>query len=191
MKLSWSHKLFLRVNAHIGKSKIFDRLAYFCAIFLIYILGALVLGWGAFILFDSQPAQFDLLIKLLLTAHLFAIGISYIMAFVWPHRRPRAELENINMIFKTIETWKSFPSDHTTISFLFAFIAIIVGAPLWFGILLIVLASTVGSARVYCGVHYPRDILGGVVWAGIMAFASPWLLTHITQPIYNFIKLLF
>ncbi|PLX26482.1 hypothetical protein C0581_04440 [Candidatus Parcubacteria bacterium] len=191
MKLSWSHKLFLKINAHIGKNKFFDAVAYVCAIFLIYILGAMVLGWGAFILFESSPDQFDYLIKLLLTAHVFAIGISYILAVIWPHRRPRAELENIKNVFRTIETWKSFPSDHTTISCLLAFIAIIVGVPVWFGALLVILALIVGSARVYCGVHYPRDIIGGIVWAGVVALMSPWLLENITQPIYDWVTLFF
>ncbi|MBT3538574.1 phosphatase PAP2 family protein [Candidatus Parcubacteria bacterium] len=191
MKLSWSHKLFLKINSNIGKSRFFDALMYFCAIFLIYILGLTVLGWGAFVLFDKSPDQFALLIKLLFTAHLFGFGISYVVAILWKHPRPIARFPDIKRMFKAVDTWKSFPSDHTMISYLLTFVAIMVGIPLWFGIVLVILSFIIGSARVYCGVHYPRDILGGVVWAGIIALASPWLLENITQPIYNLVKAFF
>jgi len=191
MKLSWSQKLFLKLNSRIGKSKIFDGLMYFCAVFLIYILGGMVLGWGAFILFDEDPSKFVLLIKLLLTVHIFAIGLSYLQAAFWRHPRPVVDFSDIKRIFRTIETWKSFPSDHMTISCSFAFVAVLVGAPLLFGIVLVSMALLVGFARVYCGVHYPRDIVGGAVWAFLFTWISPWLLENVAQPVYSAIKLFF
>jgi undecaprenyl-diphosphatase len=57
---------------------------------------------------------------------------------------------------------KSFPSDHTTIS------TAIAAGILFFtrfkktGIALLVAALLIGTARIYVGVHYPADILGGL-----------------------------
>ncbi len=103
----------------------------------------------------------------------------------------------------------SFPSDHTAWSFavvgvlLFALLPALLTAqrtqttqkstwsggtiqhsgrvriPLWLIALSIVIACTIGFARVYVGVHYPDDIVGGAVdgllAGGIVAVFSRWL----------------
>ncbi|WP_179232966.1 undecaprenyl-diphosphatase [Paenibacillus rigui] len=68
----------------------------------------------------------------------------------------------------------SFPSDHATFAFSLAF-------TVWFankrlGRLLIVLAVITGVSRIYVGVHYPADILGGAA----VAFVSSLLVRKLT-----------
>ena len=65
----------------------------------------------------------------------------------------------------------SFPSGHTCASFAAAF-ALYRTLPRKWGIACLVLAALISFSRLYVGVHYPSDVLGGVVvgifagWAG-------------------------
>lgn len=73
--------------------------------------------------------------------------------------------------------WSSFPSDHATLLWGVAFTTLIVNRRL--GVLSITLASLSALARVYSGLHYVSDILGGallaiVVVCAFLAAAEPW-----------------
>lgn len=56
----------------------------------------------------------------------------------------------------------SFPSQHTTVVFAFAWALCYLQDRWRSGLVALFLASLVGISRVYIGVHYPIDILGGV-----------------------------
>ncbi|PIZ94715.1 MAG: hypothetical protein COX81_02815 [Candidatus Magasanikbacteria bacterium CG_4_10_14_0_2_um_filter_37_12] len=190
-RLSWSHKLFIKINKEVGHRLWLDNLMFFCAHWLIYILGIIVLGWGAFVLNDTSAILFDYLIKLLLTAILLAEVVSYSVAILWRHSRPVVEFPEIKLLLHTNQTWKSFPSDHTVISFILALVvSLLVGFNL-FVVILLIMASLVAMGRVYVGVHYPRDILGGIFLAMVFAYFSPFLLNNFSQPIFSFSKQLF
>ncbi|MFA6427860.1 MAG: phosphatase PAP2 family protein [Candidatus Magasanikbacteria bacterium] len=188
--MSWSHKLFFKVNAQVGKRKWLDNIMYFCAHWLIYVIVIVVFWWGAFSLVSEDPSLFVVFIKLLLTGLVLVEIISYGVALLWRHPRPYIEFPDIKHILNPVESWKSFPSDHTIFSFVFALVVIHVGAPVFFCVSLLILATLVACGRVYVGVHYPRDIVGGLLLAIIFGLGAPWLLTHVTQPLYNVIRLL-
>lgn len=76
----------------------------------------------------------------------------------------------------------SFPSQHTTVMFAFAW-------PLFYlqdrcrdGLVAVILASLVGISRVYVGVHYPIDIIGAI-GASFIGFA---LVYAIRGPVMSF-----
>lgn len=188
MNLSWSQKLFLKINSLVGKSKLRDNIFYFGAQYLIYILGFSVLWLGIVIL----PApNFKDMVKLLMTALVFDVLFSWLLATIWEHKRPTVELAEVKELLKPMQVWKSFPSDHTGISFIFALIGILSGCGLVWGIIFILMAIFVAFSRVYVGVHYPRDIIGGIIFAFIFVFLSFELLENVIQPLYNFIINLF
>lgn len=188
MKLSWSHKLFFKINNLIGRSRLLDMVSYFCAHWLIYVLGAAVLSWGAFVLAAIDQPSFIHMIKLLLTSLVTAIMISYTIAILWRHPRPIIEFPKIKKLLYTTETWKSFPSDHTIISFTLAFIPCMIGAPIVLCVVLLLVALCVSVGRIFVGVHYPRDIIGGIVVASVVVYVAPWILEVVTQPLYDIIK---
>ncbi|TMM33884.1 MAG: phosphatase PAP2 family protein [Actinobacteria bacterium] len=67
----------------------------------------------------------------------------------------------------------SFPSGHATSSFACATILSIYApraAPAFF-----LLAAAIAWSRVYAGVHYPLDVLGGAVLGVLVAIALRWL----------------
>jgi undecaprenyl-diphosphatase len=64
----------------------------------------------------------------------------------------------------------SFPSQHTTVVFAFAWAVCYLQDRWRDGLVALVLASLVGISRVYVGVHYPIDIVGAV-GASLLGFA--------------------
>jgi len=88
--------------------------------------------------------------------------------------RPRP-YEEISALIPLIAkpTDYSFPSGHACASFASAFMYIRT-LPRRYGVMTIVLASMIAFSRLYLGVHYPSDILGGIA---VAAFGS-WLVSH-------------
>ena len=88
--------------------------------------------------------------------------------------RPRPFISNfqvVNDINPLSE--KSFPSDHTTIAFALA--AAVYCSHKKLGIFLLILAFLVGFGRIYTGVHYPLDVLGGILVGIISALLVYYL----------------
>jgi membrane-associated phospholipid phosphatase len=188
MKLSWSKKLFLKINRELGKNEVRDFIFLYMAHWLIYFLGFVVLQWASNAL---DLMSFKIFVKLILTASIFGFVGNSLLAFIWRHPRPHKELQVVKLLFSPVENWKSFPSDHATVSFIFVFITFLFHPPLWLAFLVFALAILISTARVYAGVHYPRDIVAGFFFAFIYSAISFWILQYISQPLYNyFINLL-
>jgi undecaprenyl-diphosphatase len=76
--------------------------------------------------------------------------------------RPPFALETVRLLLPHQAPSPAFPSAHAANTFAFAFVVFTeykrVGAALFAG------ALVVSYSRVYVGVHYPLDILGGAAW---------------------------
>lgn len=74
----------------------------------------------------------------------------------------------------------SFPSGHTSSSFA-AGVVLFLLLPRKYGVPALVLAFLIGISRLYVGVHYPTDVLGGMVMGTILAIAAIKLVEFVSQ----------
>lgn len=120
-------------------------------------------------LFVCVPDEAMTLLFTVLTAFALELPIYYIVKQTIRRNRPFTSLNGIqNRIIPSDQF--SFPSGHTAAAFIMAtllasfFPAAAIPVYLW--------ASLVGLSRVYLGVHYPSDILAGVVMGSACALAG-------------------
>jgi undecaprenyl-diphosphatase len=93
------------------------------------------------------------------TAALLALGINQVIGFMWFRNRPYVD-HSVHRLLP-VTTDASFPSDHAAGGFSIA--SSILFERSFSGTVLFVFASLLAVSRVYAGIHYPSDILGGMV----------------------------
>lgn len=84
--------------------------------------------------------------------------------------RPYRMLENLTILIPEPGEF-SFPSGHTSASFA-AGVVLYMMLPGKYGIPAMILAFLIGISRLYVGVHYPTDVLGGMVMGTLLAAAT-------------------
>lgn len=75
--------------------------------------------------------------------------------------RPYELIDGLKLIGKAAHD-ASFPSGHTAASFA-SCVAIFPNVKKRFGIPLVILATLISLSRIYIGIHYPSDVVGGFV----------------------------
>ena len=184
MQLSWSHKLFLSINSSIGKNPRRDSVMIFSAKMLVFIMLALALGYGIVAWSWGNGGWLRMYINFCIGAFICSEIVSYGFALLFRHPRPRIEFPESKQLIHTVGTWKSFPSDHAIGSFCIAGALLFVPTtPVLMIIFFYFLACLVSFSRVYVGVHYPRDIIGGCILAHGILWSFPWIIAHIIEPI--------
>lgn len=93
--------------------------------------------------------------------------------------RPYEVVDGLKLIIERQHDY-SFPSGHTCASFAAALVYYKMGPRKW-GIPAVVLASLIAFSRLYVGVHYPSDVLGGLLIGVFAAWAALKLKDYVMQ----------
>jgi undecaprenyl-diphosphatase len=102
---------------------------------------------------EWQDLALVMIISILITA-----VVVMVIKFTVRRSRPQGEW---GRIYRSTDP-HSFPSGHAARSTMLAVVGLGLG-PLWLGLALLIWAPLVGLARIILGVHYPSDILAGMV----------------------------
>ena len=87
--------------------------------------------------------------------------------------RPYARLEDLTILIPKPGEY-SFPSGHTSSSFA-AGVVFFRNLPKKWGVPALVLAILIGLSRMYVGVHYPTDVLAGMIVGTLLAIGAEYL----------------
>ncbi len=169
--------LFRYINNLAFQNKILGNFAIFCAKDLPYVI--LVVAF-LFFLFHRKNAKAFLenwrykAVELICIVG--TISFAWLFGFVIKNAthvpRPFVSLEGVHQLIP--ESGFSFPSLHT------AFFAALAVAIYLFnkklGVIFMLGAILIGLARIAVGVHYPVDILGGLVLGTLVAIGVFWFL---------------
>ncbi|WP_456267311.1 undecaprenyl-diphosphatase [Kushneria sp. AK178] len=119
--------------------------------------------------------------KVMLTALLATVGallINHLIgSLLWYH--PRPFVMPLGQTLIPHAPTPSFPSNHMTIISTVAFSFILRPSLRRMGLALTILACPIAWSRIYLGVHFPLDMLGAVIVAGLASVMMLWL-----QPLY-------
>lgn len=103
-----------------------------------------------------------------------AIGINGLIGMFFYRDRPFIA-HHVNWLIPHVQN-ASFPSDHATAAF-------VIATAIWIwkkrdGWIWMVLAAGLALSRVWTGVHYPLDVIAGMLIGVVSAFSIHYLTTH-------------
>jgi undecaprenyl-diphosphatase len=160
-------ELFLTIYSLGNQNYLLDRFFIFGAnelIFITFFISLVLILLGGL---KERKAFLFLLIGLLIAEIL--IKITHIFYF---EPRPYVTLNLVPLIKHVPDA--AFPSEHTTMAAAVAFASFFAKSK--YALLFIILMLWVGFSRIFVGVHYPLDILGGILYGFISIFISSKIL---------------
>jgi undecaprenyl-diphosphatase len=169
--MNFNIQLFYALNDIIGNAAWIDALVSFVAQYYIYVLMLIVAVVWYRDIYKGSFVDFWKNTKALVASFIGAEVLTEIIRHIYTHPRPLVALGAPHLFEKTSN---SFPSGHTTFMFALA------TAVYFFGhkklaFMLYTSGLLIGIARVIAGVHYPYDILGGIVLGTLVGYAAHYL----------------
>ena len=170
------------------QSIFFDKLVVFFAVYFPFIVVFLA---GVFLLMHHEIFRAENIFQILMQKKkeillVFVYGfLAYFLAVIFKYLfhtlRPFMALSDVSPLFH--ETGFAFPSGHAAF---FGALSVAIflahkkaGLPAQTGYIFIFFAFLIGIARVIAGVHFPFDILGGVILGGLIAWLVAYFLKNI------------
>src|SRR4030042_1195681 len=162
--MNWNVTVFNFLNQYAGENVCLDSLAIFFAEYLGYFLVAILI---LFLLKDTKK-YWPMTAMALAAAVISRFIITEIIRFFWERSRPFVD-NTVNLILGHDAT-NSFPSGHA--AFFFAISTVVYSYNKKAGTLFLIASFLISLARVFAGVHWPTDIIGGAL-VGIL---SGWII---------------
>ena len=163
--------VFKNINQFASKWKWLDVFAIFCARILPYLLVAFLFFYSIHI------SDVYLFFYAILSGFFARFVVNELVHIFYKEKRP-AYLAKTKILIPVPKNF-SFPSGHS--SFFFGVSFFLIFYNLYLGIAFICFSLFVGVARVFCGVHWFRDIVGGVL-AGFLS-------SIIIYYLFNFLRI--
>ncbi|NIK75414.1 undecaprenyl-diphosphatase [Paenibacillus castaneae] len=154
MLTDFDYRIFQYINQLEGKGSFLNEFMRFFAEYAVYLfIIGLVLYW-----FIGRQRDRRMVIEVVFSG-LLALSISKLISHFYYRARPFVDHDVFQAIAHHANA--SFPSDHATGTFVIATV-------IWMhrkrhGWLWLSLAAVVSFSRVWVGVHYPLDIVGGMI----------------------------
>lgn len=149
-------------NGFAGQYIWLDILGIVMAEFLIFSLPLII--FLVYFLSKRRKKLLSVIFKVIFSLILVCV-LNYLIGLIFARPRPFTDNKDIYQLAKffTTTTDYSFPSCHTALAFAMAFVVLFDWRK--FGIILLIPALIVGIGRIFVGIHYPTDILGGILTA--------------------------
>lgn len=184
--LALDQALALRLNNLAGHISWLDWLFRVIAIGFVYLIPVVLI-----LLWYYGPKEKVVVLRVAVFGLIGWLGVNNLIGGLWFRSRPFTWLTGTQeLIFHQPD--KSFPSDHATLGFALA-IGLILAGYRRLGMFLFFLTLVVSVARVIVGLHFPLDMVAGLVVGVMMAAAGHWLRKpfdrYVGQPIVRLAKI--
>jgi len=164
-------EIFLFINSFANKNHFLDLFMIFSAKSIPYIfILVLIYLW-----FNNKKNE------ALFAAYSSILGIIISKSIGLIYFHPRPFMEKIGTLLIHHKADSSFPSDHTTFTISIALMLLTFKSTRILGMFLTLLALLCGIARIYVGVHWPLDILGGILIGTIASLIIYFLIPQLQK----------
>ncbi|MDP6923368.1 MAG: undecaprenyl-diphosphatase [Candidatus Scalindua sp.] len=155
-------KIFTDINRFAGESALLDKIAIDIAEYSPYVFIAVL-----FYLWFSSMKDGKYYALTAGYSAILGILINRSITLFYFHPRPFMQEIGTQLVYHVPES--SFPSDHTTFMLSIAAMLLYFRSTVTIGCLLFFFGLLSGGSRVFCGVHFPVDIIGSVLVSLIVA----------------------
>ena len=174
-----NQSLFLLINNYAGKSQILDTIAIVLGDNMPYLFIVI----EVYLYFFTRKRESSLYA---FYAVIVALVINQIIGLFYFHNRPF--MDGIGTVLSSHLAESSFPSDHTAFMLAIAWTLFLSQNTKKLGLILIPIGIISATFRIFIGVHYPFDILGGIftgLISAIMVLSIKEKLRPINQTIFG------